>query len=886
MRKIILGLLLLLVICIGAGCENHSKEQMLHDGLQFSQSGNYRGAIVFFKKALEKDPNFVKARFHLADAYLQVGSYEKSEKEFSKVEHQSHDYPSLPLKFAVLYIRTSRTDLAIKKLNEYIEKNPEDSLAYDILGQAYIVAENLSSAKQSFRKAIQLDPKNPSPKLHLAQLLIQLNENDLARQQLEDILSGEKKEVSAFYLLANLERNSGNADKALSIYRELTRLYPDEINALYLTGFLLLDNRDYDEVEKIVENLIEKFPNSPEGFRLKGLLLYSQHSYVEAESELINSVAKGEDLTACYFLGLCYYKLNKLELALNQFQKAVRVSPSFVQARIMVGATLFKQKRLNDAVVELRKAIKINDNNGFAHNILGSVYLAKGMYDEAMFEFDRAIEINPALVDAHVKRGLFRLYKGDSQKAGEELEKALSVAPEIMNNRLLLSSFYLRQQNYSAAIRTIEEGLTGKPEDALLYSYMAVAYFSQKNPEKALAVLEKAKEIKPDYFAPYYNIAAYYSSEGDYDKAIAEYEAVLKIDNKNLPALLTVAALHELKGDDVVAGEYLIRASQTKAPRGYLALSQYYVRTKKLDEAFATLEKGLQVNEKNPELLEMKGRLLLNENKSIKEATDVLKKLEKIKPGSGVPILVRAYIKKGETDKAVVLAEKIIADSPEINYGYLLLSGIYITEKNYAAAEKAIQNGLHNSRDKDFMLKMRLGYINEKIGKTDMAKRIYKEMEKKYPQNSQSTFALALLSDQAGNKREALKLYNEVLEKNDNDIATLNNLAYLYAENYSNPGKALDLAMRAYREKPDAPEIMDTLGYVLLLNGKYDQSFILLKKASTVLSGNPTVNYHMALVCRARNQPQQAAEFLEKALKQGDFPEREAAHKLLAELRN
>jgi len=868
---------------VGVGCDKQSKEQNLHDGLQFSQAGNYRGAIVFFKKALEKDPNYFTARFHLADAYLQVGKYEQSEKEFAKVAHQSPDYPQLSIKLAELYLRTSRVDRAISEINSYIVKNPEDGAAYDVLGRAYAIKKDYSTAKKSLHKAIQFDAKNPIPKLHLAQLLMQLEESAPARQLLEDILAGDEKNLAAYYLLAGLERSLGNSDRALALYQELTTHYPDAVKAIYLTGILLLDKGAVSEVEKTVADLIARFPKQPEGTRLKGLLSYFQKDYAAAEVDLLSSLKLGQDLTAFYFLGLSYYKLNKLELALNQFQKAVDVKPTFIQARVMVGMTLLKQKRFDDSINEIHKVLKMDEGNGLAHNVLGSAYLAKGMYDEAMKEFDRAIEINPALVDAHLKKGLFSMSKGDSEKAEEELEKALDVAPEIMNTRLLLSSFYIRQQNYSAAVSTMQAGLTGKPSDALLYNYMAAALFAQKKPEAALAALNKAKDIKPDYFTPYYNIAAFYSSKAEYDKAIAEYQAVLKIDPKNLKALLTAAALYELKGDEKAALEYFIKASQTEDPRGFLALSQYYLRAKKYDEAPKTLDAALLLYPDNPAILEMKARLLIKKG-SPTEAAPVLKNLEKSKPGRGIPLLVKAYLENGETEKAVALAKDIISKNSQVSYGYLLLSDIYLNKKDYAAAEKTLQTGLQKSHQKDLVLKMRLGNVYEKMGKNARAVKIYEEMEKQYPQNSQAAFARASLSDRAGNKREALKLYQEILEKDGNNAPSLNNLAYLYAENYSNPKKALELAMKAYRKTPNSPEIMDTLGYVLLLNDKPDQAFKLLKKASAMLPNNPTVNYHMALAYKANNKPDQALALLKEALKKGVFPEQEAAQKLAMEL--
>ena len=38
-------------------CNNQTKEDMYHAGFKLLESGSVRGAIIYFKNALEKDPN-------------------------------------------------------------------------------------------------------------------------------------------------------------------------------------------------------------------------------------------------------------------------------------------------------------------------------------------------------------------------------------------------------------------------------------------------------------------------------------------------------------------------------------------------------------------------------------------------------------------------------------------------------------------------------------------------------------------------------------------------------------------------------------------------------------------------------------------------------------
>jgi tetratricopeptide (TPR) repeat protein len=99
---------------------------------------------------------------------------------------------------------------------------------------------------------------------------------------------------------------------------------------------------------------------------------------------------------------------------------------------------------------------------------------------------------------------------------------------------------------------------------------------------------------------------------------------------------------------------------------------------------------------------------------------------------------------------------------------------------------------------------------------------------------------------------------------------------------------ALALAQTARRGWPDSPHAADTLGVAYLQKGVY-QSAIDMFQESLRLSekqgttDSPTVHYHLALAYQKINQPAQARQQLERALKIN--PNYADARKALSELR-
>ena len=128
--------------------------------------------------------------------------------------------------------------------------------------------------------------------------------------------------------------------------------------------------------------------------------------------------------------------------------------------------------------------------------------------------------------------------------------------------------------------------------------------------------------------------------------------------------------------------------------------------------------------------------------------------------------------------------------------------------------------------------------------------------------------------------REQLEI---IVKQAPNDVAALNNLAWVLRT--SAPQRAESLARQAGTIAPDNAAVADTLGVILLGNGKVDEAAKVLAKAATGLPDNPSVQYHYADSLGRLGQKDKARGILGKSLKdQRDFSERAAAQRLLEEL--
>lgn len=100
------------------------------------------------------------------------------------------------------------------------------------------------------------------------------------------------------------------------------------------------------------------------------------------------------------FLGWTYSFQGKLDDAIAECKKAIRIDPDFGNPYNDIGAYLIEKNCHREAIPWLLKASTARryDNYHFAHYNLGRAYISQEMFNRAKSEFERALKIRPDYV--------------------------------------------------------------------------------------------------------------------------------------------------------------------------------------------------------------------------------------------------------------------------------------------------------------------------------------------------------------------------------------------------------------------------------------------------------------------------------------------------------
>ncbi len=218
---------------------------------------------------------------------------------------------------------------------------------------------------------------------------------------------------------------------------------------------------------------------------------------------------------------------------------------------------------------------------------------------------------------------------------------------------------------------------------------------------------------------------------------------------------------------------------------------------------------------------------------------------------------------------------------PDSALGFALEAEVLASQKKWTEASAAYRNGL--TRQPLPILAVRNYLALQNAGKASEATAMAAKWMKDHPQDAMMPIFLGQQSLIKKDYPNAAKNLRVALEIDPNNVAVLNNLAWILTQ--SGDPKAVEYAEKAYVEAPNNPNVIDTLGWALVQTGDATKGQELLRAASNLDPANDEIRLHLATALVKTGDKAAARLELESLIKR-DKPTaiRDEALKLLQSL--
>ena len=220
-----------------------------------------------------------------------------------------------------------------------------------------------------------------------------------------------------------------------------------------------------------------------------------------------------------YMRGNSLLREGRLNEAIQNFRKAIRLNPDFSESYTNLGFALERNGAPDAALKNYRKALTLDPKDYVAQTNIGRIFYIKGENINAIAAYKKAIEMKPDYPHAHEGLGAVYYREGNTPRAREELNLAIELNPNYAEAYYDLGLIFLDQRNIDEAIGHFETAIRNEPKFADAYSSLGICYYQKQMLDKAIELLNTAIQLEPNLAKAHNNLAIAYHSAGKYDLA-------------------------------------------------------------------------------------------------------------------------------------------------------------------------------------------------------------------------------------------------------------------------------------------------------------------------------------------------------------------------------
>jgi len=880
--------------------------------------GDVRTAQIELRNAVKSDPGNGEAHFRLGELQLSQNDPIAAEKELKLAQSLNYD-PSviLPL-LAQSYLAQGRFADVIEGVPA-AGATPDQTARYLMLrSQAQIGLKDPAAAKATLDAAQQAAPRNVDVRLAQARLAGQMGDQPLAVRRADEALALDGARADAMTFKAQLMAAQGDRAGALALMDQAVTL---DVNAMgpKLERANLLMNMGQDvKARADIDLVLKKEPRSIVALYLDAVLLVRAGKYAEADAQLtklgpaINAFPRG-----LYFQAVTHANLGQVELAVEDATRYLQRAPGDAEgvrllARIEVGA-----KRPARAIEILKGAVAKGMNDKDTLELLGQAYQAAGQPQAAAGVFEQAVDLAPKDPTVLTNLAASRMQLGDTSGATKALERSLDIQPaqpqagealvaaalasgdldraQLALDRLrkqvgdteavgvLTGLIKLARQDMAGGLQQFEAVVKQFPDSLEAKINLAKALILQSKRSEGEALLQQVLAKDPGNVSALNTLLQTLVQEGKLPEAVTAIEAARKARPRDDALTATQADLMTRSGQAPKALEMLNSArvdGQLSIPL-QLAQARAQFASGALNDAKATYRSILLAQPTELEARRALTEILVN-NKELKEAQDLLKDGLRTSPGNlgMMTTFVGLEQRLNGADAAVTAAEAFRKDPVNMPAASVLKGDVLMAAQRYTDAAAAYGTELKTTPLAALALRQALALAA--AGSADQASDVLRTWLRANPGETDVAQLLATYDINAKRLPDAEQHLKTVLEKRPNDGQALNNLAWVYQQRGN--GLARQTAQRAYLVAP-SPESADTLGWIMVTDGKADQAIPLLKQAQAGRPDDRAIMYHLARAESDLGQKDEALTTIKSSLAGNtEFEERPDATKLFEQL--
>ncbi len=535
------------------------------------------------------------------------------------------------------------------------------------------------------KRVLAKDPKNARALVLRANALAGLEDLDSAINQIRQALELDPSQSELYSNLGSLEATSGQLDEAEATYKKAIEVAPGLGAAHAALGNFYWATGKGQLAEQAFMKAIEVEPQSVVAHRAAATFYLGSGRPLSAERSLRFVADHSGEFEARLALGDYYLLTGRRDQGVAEIETARKLPVAYAEATTRLIALAYAEGRRQEAEKDLEALLATHPRSPHALLLKARFILRRGENAEALRLATAATDYDDKYIQAYYLAGELHAANGDYFQAAEAYRAVLKLNPFAAPAQIELSRVLLAEGAADSSAEYMNRVLRRVPNDQRTRVSLARALLERRELARAQVQLDELIKQYPGS-APVQQLMGSLSFlKKDYTAARRWYEQSFRTDPSSVDALsgLVGVDLVSNRPNDALAR---VRAELAKNPKRtpvILLLAKTYGVTKDLPKAEETLRQAIEIDPDNLEAYGMLGQLLYQQGRlddGRKGFEEIIERQPRSIPAhTMVAIILR---QQGRVDEAAERYKKILSIDPQAAVAANNLAWIYAEQGN------------------------------------------------------------------------------------------------------------------------------------------------------------------------------------------------------------
>lgn len=404
-------------------------------GTVYQQLGDYAKAKPELELGAARAPDDFEARYQLGLVLARMGEPEQALPQLQKAVALKPGDRAAQYQLVSVLRSLGRSQELTQTVEQLRKEQQNEQLNSQLASEGtkandLLQAGKASEAAQIYRHMLEERPDSAWTAYNLALALESMHDVSSAEDTLRKAIGLDPKQAKIRAELGRLELTEGHLESARKWLQSALDLEPGLVEARGNLAMVYAKNGDLISAEKLLRRALEDSPNYKEGHLDLGLILARQNRKSDAEKELDKAVALSpQDAATLSTAGKAEMQMGNVTRGVALLRKVVGLAPDLAAAHLDLALALADSYDLSGALLQTGEAVRLAPQSGVVHFYRGRILYDLGRTAEAQPEFETACRLAPALPGPRYFLALIDRQEGKFQLAASLLEETVKLQP-------------------------------------------------------------------------------------------------------------------------------------------------------------------------------------------------------------------------------------------------------------------------------------------------------------------------------------------------------------------------------------------------------------------------------------------------------------------------